>query len=900
MTLKFPLPENHLVLTVNNRLKRHLELQDADARKKAGQIIWPTTPIFPIQNWLNETYQANWPDRWILSSLQSQTLWESLLEADRDFVSLDPLTLKGAAKDAAKAFSLIQLYEIPVTEKDFSGTEETQSFFRWKKAYEAALHQQGALDQSQVIGKVCQLIVSNKIPLPQHIILAGFDEITPSIKSLIQALEQSGRKLAYFPEPDSTVSNTGNEDSSNTSVRRFSDLKTEIIQCARWIRSQYKEGHRIGVVATRLDEVKVTIERELMAELAPNSIFPWEEVKLPFNVSLGHPLIKESMFQPALTLLSSSSLPTQFPRLLQVLKSPYFIPEIDDENVVEDLETRLINKKLQEVTLATLRSLTLPATGKTQKDSLQYKNIKSLLAKWIEFQQNKKYQSRKLPSEWARIFVKVLSSVGWPAKFRKLNSREIQAYLEWENRLDELATLDPILGHISRIEAAGYLNNMVANPARPFQEQSTEDSPVQLMGLLESSGQTFDSLWVIGCEADILPEPLRPNPFIPAKLQKRNELPYASPERQFRFARTLISRLVKSSPNVVFSYSLVKNQEPKRPSPLLSGLKEVEIVSEETHRFKDQIKNIPLESVSDTSGIPASPSFLASFQGGYGILKNQVECPFRAFSIYRLLADGYFMAETDFDLMERGNIIHLALELIWKEIKNRKRLEQLHDSDSLNSLVHKLINEILLKDDYTRIFRNQPHFREMELKRVADLVVSWLKFELSREDFQIAALEKKNKFEFEGLKLSYRADRIDQFPDGRQLLIDYKSGKVTPGNWFKEPVRDPQLPLYALHLNPDGIALSQVKKGDFNIHTAASEFIPTPGLKTLSFQKQTDCENWDELLEHWHTQLKSIVIGFKNGETDISPIDDDATCRNCQHSSLCRVEELKQRLGTLA
>ncbi|QPJ63538.1 MAG: hypothetical protein G3M70_17315 [Candidatus Nitronauta litoralis] len=896
MTLKFPLPENHLVLTVNNRLKRHLELQDADARKNNGQTIWLTAPIFSIQSWLNEIYQANWPDRWILSSLQSQTIWETLLEADREFVALDPLTLKGAAKDAAKAYAFLHQYEIPATERNFSGTEETQSFFRWKNAFEGVLQQQGAIDQSQVMGRVIQLIVSGKITLPDQIILAGFDEIIPATKSLILALEKDDHKVSYFPEEISNHSPTDFPNSENASVRRFSDLKTEIIQCARWIRSQYKEGRRIGVVATRLDEVKVPLERELMAELAPNSIFPWEEVKLPFNVSLGQPLIKESMFPPALTILSSASIPAPFPRLLQTLKSPYLVPEVDDENVVEDLETRLINKKLQEVTLANLRNLTLPAAGKTQKDSLQYKSIKRLLAKWIEFQQNKKYQSRKLPSEWARVFVKVLAGIGWPAKFRKLSSREIQAYLEWESRLDELATLDPILGHISRTEAATYLINMVANPARPFQEQSTEDSPVQLMGLLESSGQTFDSLWVIGCEADILPEPLRPNPFLPARLQKKLELPYASPERQFRFAKTLISRLVKSSPHVVFSYSLVKNQEPKRPSPLLSGLHEIEMISEETHRLKDQIKVTPLESISDTPEIQASSAFLENFQGGYGILKNQVECPFRAFSIYRLLADRYLIAETDFDLMERGNIIHLALELVWKEIKTRSKLEQLFNSGSLSNLVGNVIKKILVKDDYIRILKDQPHFKEMEFQRVTDLVLGWLEFELNREDFQVSALEKKNKFNFEGLRFSYRADRIDAFPDGRQLLIDYKSGKVTPGNWFKEPVRDPQLPLYAIHLNPDGIAFGQVKKGDFNIHTAASEFIPSQGLKALSIKKQTKCENWEELCERWHTQLKIIVLDFKSGRTDISPIDDEGTCRNCQHASLCRVEELKQRL----
>ncbi len=896
MNLTFPLSEKLLVLTVNNRLKRHLEFTDAEARKNAGQTIWPTAPIFPFNHWLKETYQSAWPDKWILSALQSQTLWESILESDPEFIKLDPLSLKGAAKDSAKAYSLLHQFEILVTEKSFSGTEESRAFFRWKTAYEAALTAQDAIDSGQVMNRVSRMIASGEIMLPEKIILAGFDEINPALNSWIKAVEKTGNPVQYFSEANDSNSPATPKENGQINVRRFNDTKTEVIQCTRWIRSQYKQGHRIGIVATRLEEVKNSLERELMAELAPESIFPWDQTQLPFNVSLGQPLIQEPMFPPVLTFLASPTRPVPIQELLQVVRSPFLVPEHDDENVADELETRLIRRKIQDASIEVIRKLTQPASGKTQKTSRQYKNIKTLLAKWLEFQQNKKYQSRKLPSEWARIFAKILFSIGWPAKLRQLNAREIQAYLEWESRLDELSSLDPILRNISRVDAAQYLFSMVANPTRPFQEQTTEDSPIQLMGLLESSGQAFDSLWVMGCDADILPEPLRPNPFIPTGLQRKLEMPYASPERQCRFARNIITRLVKSSNNIVFSYSIFKDKEPKRVSPLLSDFAEADATSEISHRIKDRIPTHTMEAFTDNVSIPIPQSALPTIQGGFRILKNQGECPFRAFSIHRLLADRYQVAETDFDQMDRGNIIHLALELIWKSLQSRAHLEQLTSAGTLEELIRKVLQDIMAREEYSRLFKTQSQFKTLEVERLTQLISSWLKIELDRSDFKVVALERKDKFNFEGLTINYRADRIDQLPDGQQILIDYKSGKVVPKAWFKEPIRDPQLPLYATHLNPDAIALAQIKKGEMKIHTTAAETFPLDGLTTANFQKDTGCENWDQLRAHWDRQLRTQARNFIEGEMEISPVENETTCRNCHHASLCRVEELNQRL----
>ena len=60
-----------------------------------------------------------------------------------------------------------------------------------------------------------------------------------------------------------------------------------------------------------------------------------------------------------------------------------------------------------------------------------------------------------------------------------------------------------------------------------------------------------------------------------------------------------------------------------------------------------------------------------------------------------------------------------------------------------------------------------------------------------------------------------RLDRVDKIGD-KLLIIDYKTGEVTPGNWLGDRPKDPQLPLYLLASDPraHGCAFAQIKGGN--------------------------------------------------------------------------------------
>jgi len=171
-----------------------------------------------------------------------------------------------------------------------------------------------------------------------------------------------------------------------------------------------------------------------------------------------------------------------------------------------------------------------------------------------------------MPGEWGAEFSRFLNSLGWPKTDQSLTSKEYQIYESWKECLDNLASLDSILGNLSLRQATETLTDIVQEHS--FQVK-TNDSPIQAVGLLESSGMEFDHLWVMGCHAEILPSLPSPNPFLPVEIRKRYNLPHATAQRELEFAENSLRRLIASSENIVFSFPTMDKNTELKISPLL-------------------------------------------------------------------------------------------------------------------------------------------------------------------------------------------------------------------------------------------------------------------------------------------------------------------------------------------
>ena len=219
---------------------------------------------------------------------------------------------------------------------------------------------------------------------------------------------------------------------------------------------------------------------------------------------------------------------------------------------------------------------------------------------------------------------RMLRDAGWPGE-RSISSHEQQAIRAWKDALSSLASLDLIQPSLDYRASLDWLRDITAHTL--FQPED-EGAPIQVMGLFESSGLSFDHLWVMGLHEEALPQPARPHPFLPLGLQRAHKLPRSSAERELEVATMVMRRLEISAREIVWSYPRFEGDTPLAPSPLLKR------ASMWTPPIAENIRAAAsLETFADPCAPPVLPESMQS--GGTRLLLDMAACPFRAWAFRR-------------------------------------------------------------------------------------------------------------------------------------------------------------------------------------------------------------------------------------------------------------------------
>jgi len=133
-------------------------------------------------------------------------------------------------------------------------------------------------------------------------------------------------------------------------------------------------------------------------------------------------------------------------------------------------------------------------------------------------------------------FAALTTAAGWPGD-RSLSSSEWQAQQAFAEMLDSLGQFDALLGRIGIAEALRRLQTLARE--RIFQPEAEGAASILVMGLLEAADAPLDGLWVMGMNDQHWPPAARPNPLLPAELQRRARAPNASAEVQSEFAQAV-------------------------------------------------------------------------------------------------------------------------------------------------------------------------------------------------------------------------------------------------------------------------------------------------------------------------------------------------------------------------
>lgn len=878
------------VVTANKRLAtvtRHI-FERANLDK--GLDVWPTAKILPWTVWLQNTWEEAMVSgvlakpTLLLTPQQELHIWKDIIT--RAFVDNPLLQVNGTARQAGQAWQLMQTWQLTLDADKFSHNDDSKEFNSWASEFETLCLQKNWLSLARLSDALHYHAKKGNLAVAHELVLFGFDELTPQQQSFLSVLVASGCHITWLQLAGLQ---------SKTARVACNDSHHEAEIAARWVRQCLvdKPKATIGIIIPDLQSKRTLIVRALDEALLPQALNPTElNVTRPYNVSLGLPLSSYPIINVALKILSLLQPTISLQNAGVILQSP-FLSGWQREASARSLLDATLRKEVGEfeISLKTIRYY----ANKTDKPFSCPELVKNIDA-WGKAAKENKY--KESAGQWAENFAALLKAFGW-AGGRTLSSEEYQATEAWRDLLVSFATLDTVTDSMTSSGAISHLRSIAKD--RTYQPQ-TGNSPIQVLGVLEAQELQFDHLWVMGLHDAIWPSPPHANPFIPLSIQRKAGLPHASEEKELQLARRATQRLLLSANEVVVSYPKREGDNELRLSSLIKGVDEVELDALKLSQTDTWTEIIHQHAKVEPVEIdPAPPLAQVLAKGGSSILKHQANCPFRAFAELRLGARALENADIGLSAMDKGNLVHSILEKVWIKLQSQKNLLAM-ESSNLEKLVAEITSEAVEKMVWRYPQTFSERFKKIESERLCLRTLQWLELEKQRIPFQVIAKEDDMFVILNAdTKINIVIDRIDQLEDGRKLVIDYKTGVVSPGQWFGDRPDDPQLPLYSMATEGDiaALAIAQIRTGEMAFKGVAEEDGLLP--KVSSFDKlrvKGLKKNWKEILAEWQSTMNKLAKEFHDGNAAVDPKNQSNTCDNtyCSLKSLCRINELT-RLG---
>ncbi len=851
------------LLTPNQRLSAESLKRYADYQREKGVAAYASPAILPINVWQLRCYEnallhlGTDQTPLLLKPLLAQSLWEQIVQSTQDTIHV--LQPAKTAQLLQSAYGLLKQWNIDLSHPDLCITPEDEKVNAWMKTYEATCMKNNWLDTASLSAWLCKTLADWIKHCPQKIALFGFNDFTPAQQVFFKILAEHGIDVINI--------------SLKATEHRVHHVEFET-ELTEWeaaavyakIITQADKHKRIAIVVPDLETKRESVIQAFKKVLTPAE----------FNISAGKRLADFPIIATALQCLELHHGNLASDEMTALFLSP-FLGDAERERAGRAEWDK--HRRKNNVVKLHLKRLSALQRSWFEADCPKF--IKRLDA-FFEAVNAVKKQSL---SRWAATFTHCLNVLGWPGE-RILNSEEYQIVQAWLRLLSELQSLDAILPPQSFADALHLLRS--AAHQQIFQPQSPE-SNIQVLGLLEASGLSFDVVWITGLDNVAWPPAPRPNAFIPKRLAREQNMPHATAERELHYCKQMMEAFQKSAAELILSYAAMKDKTTREASSLIKqypawGQDNLVLHSEPSALFTNQ----PLELFTDTLAPPINQFKL---QGGISIIKKQAECPFRAFAETRLEADSLNEPEVGLQAKDRGNLLHSALESVWQRIHSHEALIQC-TNNALDALIQASIE--LAFNSITLPYAKESRYLTLEKQRLTTLLTAWLAVEKQRPAFKVLTHEKSVSVQLDDLSLDARIDRIDELADGSQFIIDYKSGSHnTINHWFDARPDQPQLPLYSL-TNPEtitGIAYAEINAKNLVFKGVSEAELDIAGVKPIASVKNNARANtWGEQIDRWRNTLTALAKDYARGHAEVNP-KHRQICEHCDLAGFCRIKE---------
>ncbi len=868
------LRQGGLVVTASERAARSLAATFHRARRAEGLKAWNAPNIQDWNLFVHTAWTARTIDaRLLLNPTQEQSLWADIAASDGPTAALLESPRYRLASLAIEAHQLLCSHAPRFLRAPARGgwQYDAASFSRWLATFHDACRTRSLLSPVRLPLELLDLLQnpSTSQPARPPLLLAGFDRILPVQRAVFDTWG-SWREASH------------GDPATQVHFYEATDDQAELAACALACAQQLAShpGSRILVVTQDATTRRGQIERSFLQHTS----------------SAGAPLFEFSLGIP----LSQVALPRAAHLLLRWLSTPLAEHELDwlfsttysaaspAQSAALQARMRALRSRGLERPSWTLDAFLTPFASRPNEAPLPVAWIDRI----TQAQRRLAEQSRRpqSPLDWSELVPQLLQSLGF-ASAAPLSSAEHQASRRWQQALETAGSL----GYDGRrIRWHEFLSALARTLDETLFAPESRDAPIQIAGPAESAGLTADAVWFLGATENAWPAAGTTHPLLPPEIQREASMPHATPQLDWDLAHSITTRLLASAPKVHFSHARQIAGTESRPSRLVTQLATAPQplpVDLTLPPSRDPL-TVPVE---DFSRIPLPPG---TVPGGASVLTAQSQCPFKAFASTRLAAQGWEPAQAGLTVQQRGQLLHDVLHAVWAGpphgIRTHADLLALTGRESwVAAHVDRVFAESLpssLRD------RMPTRYLELEQQRLTRLVTAWLDYESARIPFEVLETEGKRTETIAGLTLRLRLDRLDRLSDQSVLVIDYKSGAVSPKSWELPRPEDVQLPLYAGFAltgdqNLGGLVFASLKPGKllFAGHVGDASATLLPGLTKRSSLVSAPFSA--EMLLDWKDCIEQLAKDFLAGHAEVAPRDYPKTCERCGLQTLCRIQE---------
>jgi ATP-dependent helicase/nuclease subunit B len=324
----------------------------------------------------------------------------------------------------------------------------------------------------------------------------------------------------------------------------------------------------------------------------------------------------------------------------------------------------------------------------------------------------------------------------------------------------------------------------------PFRPAHGGHPRLAIRGTLEARLVSADRVVLGGLVEGVWPGEVQDDPWLSRPMRARVGL--SPPERQIGLSAHDFAQAL-AGPEVILTRARKIDGTPALPARWLSRL---EALLGTDPRWKATLANdavawdrtlagagetgAKLDPPRPTPPVEARPRSLYVTS-----IEKWLRDPYAIYARYVLGLRPLDPIDADVDARDRGNMIHEALEVFAKRFPGD--LPPLPEAELLEIgrriFAKHMDRPAVAAFWWPRFVRIAEWFASLQTERQAD-------------GFRIAAVECAGELDLDGFTLTARADRIDKGPDGRLVVIDYKTGATrTPKQALSGMA--PQLPLTA-------------------------------------------------------------------------------------------------------